>query len=714
MKLKLSQKLPLTIVALAVLAAVITGYITIGKATTEALADAQDKLVAMESARRSNLQSYLDSIRQDLSGLAYSHEVYDALGAFKEGWNLLEGDKREYLQKLYIQDNPNPVGSKENLDFAADGSAWSAAHKKYHPWFRHFLRQKGYYDIFLFSPSGDVVFTVFKELDFASNLERGQWKDTDLGNLFRALKNNPKPDFQAFFDFRPYAPSNDVPAAFIGQPLLDNEGHFAGAIAFQMPIGRINGVMQIADGMGESGETYLVGSDNLMRSDSRFLKQGETSILKTKVTDEAVAGALKGETGVHEIKDYRGVPVMSAHGLLDFLGTKWVVLAEVDMAEILKPINHMRMSAMGMTGVAILLIALIGMFTARRISSPITSMTNSMNVLAKNDFSVEIPGLGRHDEIGLMASAVQVFKENGLEAERLRKEQKLQEERVAAERKKAMNDMADSFERDVGQIISGVSAAAEEMQATADSMSGTASDTSEKATSVAAAAEQAASNVRSVATATEELSASIGEISGQVVKASRVASEAKQKAGDTSAKMKGLISAAQRIGEVVTLITEIAEQTNLLALNATIEAARAGEMGKGFAVVASEVKNLASQTAKATEEISQQVSDIQKATQDSGKSIDEIASVIDTLDQIATLVAAAVEQQGAATQEISRNVQEASTGTQDVTKNINQVTSAAGETGKSAMMVLDAAKELAEQSGVLRKAVNGFLSTVRA
>ncbi|MBI4030924.1 MAG: methyl-accepting chemotaxis protein, partial [Proteobacteria bacterium] len=292
--------------------------------------------------------------------------------------------------------------------------------------------------------------------------------------------------------------------------------------------------------------------------------------------------------------------------------------------------------------------------------------------------------------------------------------QKTETERLGKERRRhEMNEMADKFEKEVGNIITGVSSAAEEMQTTAGSMSGTAGDTSEKATSVAAAAEQAAANVRSVATAAEELTASIGEISTQVTKASRVAGEAKEKAGKTADLMKALVTASQRIGEVVTLITEIAEQTNLLALNATIEAARAGEMGKGFAVVASEVKNLASQTAKATEEISQQVADIQKSTKDSEQSIGEIAKVIEMLDEIATLVAAAVEQQGAATQEISRNVQEASTGTQDVTQNINMVTAAAGETGKSSMMVLDAAKELTQQSTVLQRAVNTFLGGVR-
>lgn len=292
--------------------------------------------------------------------------------------------------------------------------------------------------------------------------------------------------------------------------------------------------------------------------------------------------------------------------------------------------------------------------------------------------------------------------------------QKTEAERLGKERRRRdMNEMADRFEKEVGNIITGVSSAAEEMQATADSMSGTAGETSEKATSVAAAAEQAAANVRSVATAAEELTASIGEISSQVVKASRVAGEAKEKAGRTSDLMKALVVASKRIGEVVTLITDIAEQTNLLALNATIEAARAGEMGKGFAVVASEVKNLATQTAKATEEISQQVAGIQKSTEDSEQSIGEITKVIDALDEIAALVAAAVEEQGAATQEISRNVQEASTGTQDVTQNISMVTAAAGETGKSSMMVLDAAKELTQQSTVLQRAVSTFLGGVR-
>lgn len=710
--LKISQKLPLMIAFVAILTAGITSAVSMKKASSDALSAAGEKLVAMESARASALKTYLESIRQDLSTLASGNEVRSAITDFETGWALLT-TPQDTLQRLYITENPHPAGQKEKLDSAADDSAYSAAHKRYHPWLRHFLQQKGYYDIFLISENGDVIFSVFKEPDFATNLKTGKWKNTDLGAIFRTIAKNPKADFQTFMDFHPYAPSNDVPASFIGQPVLDASGQFMGALIFQMPIGRINNIMQISDGMGESGETYLAGADGVMRSDSRFLKQGETSILKTKVTPEAISEALQGNAGFHEIVDYRGVPVLSAYGLLDFLGTKWVILSEIDMEEILLPINEMKLSALFTTIILSLVLAVASVFMSRHITAPISAMTSTMKKLAKNDFDVSVPGQNRSDEIGEMAAAVQVFKENGLETERLRLEQKEQEIRAQEDRVRLMNEMALNFERDVGEIIDAVSEATNQMHATAEVLSGTAAHTTQQATTVAAAAEQASANVGAVATATEELSASIGEISGQVVKASQVASEAKKKATDTSEKVNSLIGAAQSIGEVVTLITEIAEQTNLLALNATIEAARAGESGKGFAVVASEVKNLAMQTAKATEEISQQISDVQQATRESGSSIHEITEIIESLDHIATTVASAVEEQGAATQEISRNVQEASTGTQSVTRTIGDVTSSVKETGQSAAMVLSAAEELTKQSTSLRNAVDTFLKTVR-
>ena len=273
--------------------------------------------------------------------------------------------------------------------------------------------------------------------------------------------------------------------------------------------------------------------------------------------------------------------------------------------------------------------------------------------------------------------------------------------------------VADNFEANMKQVVNTVASAATELQSTAQGMEATASSTSQQATTVAAAAEEASANVQTVASAAEELSSSISEISRQVAQSTQIAGTAVVEVDGANEKVQGLAEAANKIGEVVALITDIADQTNLLALNATIEAARAGEAGKGFAVVASEVKNLANQTAKATEEISSHISGIQGATQDAVGAIGSIGGIINQMNEIASTIAAAVEEQGAATQEIARNVEQAASGTTEVTTNIQQVTSAAAETGESAHEVLGAAGELSRQGEVLGTEMDSFVVELR-
>jgi methyl-accepting chemotaxis protein len=347
------------------------------------------------------------------------------------------------------------------------------------------------------------------------------------------------------------------------------------------------------------------------------------------------------------------------------------------------------------------------------VTRPIAGMTAAMTRLASRDWTTEVPALGSKDEIGAMAKAVSVFKENGIAGDRLQEEQR-QEQEVKARRAEALAAAVADFEKAASSIVKTVSSASTELQSSAQSLSATAEEGSRQATAVAAASEQASSNVQTVATAGEELSSSIAEISRQVSQSTRIAGHAVEQAGKTDSKVQSLADAAVKIGEVVSLINDIAAQTNLLALNATIEAARAGEAGKGFAVVASEVKSLANQTAKATEEIGQQISGIQDATKESVEAIKVIGKTIAEVNEIATTIAAAVEEQGAATQEIARNVQQAAKGTQEVSANIAGVTQAAGETGAAATQVLSASKELAQQSEMLRQQVDTFLARVRA
>ena len=348
------------------------------------------------------------------------------------------------------------------------------------------------------------------------------------------------------------------------------------------------------------------------------------------------------------------------------------------------------------------------------IAKPIRAVVELLQQLAAGKYDVGISGEERGDEVGDVAKTAVVFRENGLARIRMEREQKEAEVRAAAQRRTDMLQLADGFERAVGEIVETVSSASTELEASASTLTSTAERSQELTTVVASASEEASTNVQSVASATEELSSSVNEISRQVQESARMASEAVGQARHTNERVGELSKAAARIGDVVELINTIAGQTNLLALNATIEAARAGEAGRGFAVVASEVKALAEQTAKATGEIGQQISSIQAATQESVGAIREISGTIERLSEISSTIAAAVEQQGAATQEISRNVQQAAQGTQQVSANITDVQRGAGETGSASTQVLSAAQSLSTDSNRLKLEVGKFLNSVRA
>jgi len=365
-------------------------------------------------------------------------------------------------------------------------------------------------------------------------------------------------------------------------------------------------------------------------------------------------------------------------------------------------------------GAILVLLTGISALIGRAIAKPIVGMTEAMSRLADGDLAVAVPGQGAGNEIGRMARAVEVFRDNARERQALEAAQRGEAARLAADRRATMAALADRFDRQVGGVVATVSAAARRLEASAGTLSAASEEVSAQSTAVAAASEQASRNVQSVAAATEELSSTVTEVGRQVARSTEITAEAQTAAEGGVAQMRGLAAAAEQIGTIVQMITEIAAKTNLLALNATIEAARAGDAGRGFAIVAQEVKGLAEQTTRATSEIGVQVAAIQGSTQLTAESITSIGRTIGSMNAVAGSIAAAVEEQGATTLEISRNLQEAARGTADVNANIDGVSTAAIGSSEASTEVLSSATDLARQAETLRAELARFLADIRA
>jgi len=404
-------------------------------------------------------------------------------------------------------------------------------------------------------------------------------------------------------------------------------------------------------------------------------------------------------------------PIFSATDKSKVVGILYVGVGRTAIEAIEQEMTFNLLSVMAILAVVAVLISV---FFVGRLLNPFPVLRGVIHRLSANELDIPVPYLDRKDDVGDLAKAVEMFKTASLESQTLADQRIEDEKRADADKKQMMVRTADDFETTVGSMVDHVSTSLHQFNTSARDMSATAEETKGKAGLVVTASEDAARNIQTVAAATEQLSASITEIGQQVSQASSIASGAVREAADTNSKVQGLAQAAQKIGEVVGLITDIAEQTNLLALNATIEAARAGEAGKGFAVVASEVKNLASQTGKATEEISAQIQGIQASTDESVTAIGAITQTIEQVDQIAAAISAAVEEQTAATQEIARNVEEASSGTNQVNSNISEVSAATQVTGEVAQTIQRESLALSEDAEKLKAEIQRFLAGIRS
>ncbi|WP_077673981.1 diguanylate cyclase [Salinivibrio kushneri] len=414
----INKKLPSVMIFFALISMIVAGVVSYINIKVNVENIIKNNMLSLLQSRKSSLTNYFSSLEDEMLFHGQSPLVRDALGKFSQSFDDIPNNRERYLKNIYIRDNPFSSGQRDHFLSPDDGSVYSEKHQYYHPIFLNLVRSNTYYDMFLVDTDGHLVYTVKKDEDYATNLIHGPWKDSSLSKLFSKINNERKPGEVYYSDIDFYEPNNNMPSSFIGIPVFDRNVNYMGALIFQLPIEPINKIMQVTAGMGATGESYLVGSDFLMRSDSRFLEHN--NILKTRVDTVPSRDGLQGSSGKGLFTDYRGRRVYSAYAPISFKGVEWVMIAEVDQDEVFQPVSEMSQIFLFTNLIVFVFVVFSGYLLGVSISNPIRTMTSTMLRLAKNDLSTNVYISKREDEIGQMAKALVVFKNNAEKREELK------------------------------------------------------------------------------------------------------------------------------------------------------------------------------------------------------------------------------------------------------------------------------------------------------
>lgn len=662
------------------------------RSASEALMAASfNQLEAIRGIKKNQVNDFFSKSIQDVEVVSKSADV-----------RLMFKELFRYHQETNVQaDGPydvfTPVYKKIWEDHSGD--------------LHNYMDKYGYYDIFIIcAKHGHVMYTAAKEKDLGTNLTHGPYRDSGLAKLWQAVNRTKS---TSFVDFAPYAPSNGVPAAFVGAPVRDETGQLIAVAALQVSLEGINRIMQERNGMGKTGETYLIGPDKRMRSNSFLDPSGHSvqasfsgNVENNGVDTDAGRAVLAGATDSRVVIDYNGNAVLSAYTPVQVGNTTWGLLADIDEAEVHAPIKKLFRSICILFVIVAVVMIVFALLIAGQIVKPLNKGVDFARNIASGNLTEQIH-INQKDEIGVLAGALN--------------EMSINLRTIFSDIASDVHTLA-SISTQLATTSHQLAANSGETADKANSVAAASAEMSGNMDSVAAASEETSVNVNMIAAATEEMSATISEIATNTEKTSKITETAVLQSKHASRQINELGVAATEIGRVTESITEISEQTNLLALNATIEAARAGEAGKGFAVVANEIKDLAKQTSAATSEIKDRISKIQDATSDSVTEVTQITGVINDVNEMVTTIAVTVEEQSAATQEISDSVAQASIGIQEVNENVAQtsimtqnVATDVADVGQSSVEINESSSQvdtspetLSELAGKLENMVGRF------
>ena len=711
--LKIAVVLPVLMVGVTLASSVaigIGGYIS-ARSGLEAAANSELKMVA--HGRKELLDMRLTELADDLSTMANSAAMEKTLKELSGALSNLDKERAEL--QAYFQPDGASIEERASLTGKDSKTMYAWRHIDVHAGFHTSWKNSGYADIYVLDPKGMVVYSVTKGDDFLSSVAEGPLQNSGLGEVFaKAIKAQKGERFYSSFSF--YDPAGREPSLFVAEPAFIRNYDvelLGGVVAYRISSDYIEAVINNRDGLGESGQVYLADESGMLLTNQPLAS--ERTALTANVSEAVLKKAFTGKNNQGIIQGKDGVSRLTVADAMTFGPNNWAVIAERSVDEAMASVVDMRNSILLATLLTLACAAIIALFFSRSITRPVADLVKALKAIAEGDTSAEIKAAKRGDEIGDIGRAVLQIRQNAAEDQERRAQEDAKVAQTQAEQRQHMlSNLAAEFEASVGKVVDHVAESASTLTASAAEMRQMMEASGETSQRAAELSSEAMTEVQSIATASDQLSSSIQEISSLIERSSSVAQTATVRAEATNGTVKSLAEAANRIGEVVTLISDIADQTNLLALNATIEAARAGEAGKGFAVVASEVKELASQTGKATGEIQQQIDAIRHATDDAVSAIGDIQSTINEITQSVTEVSAAVTEQSFATRGIAENTQRAAQGTSRVSEDISNVSSISEKTSASANAFAISVQKLSEQTGHLDKEVDNFLTQVRS